>query len=498
MSLNHIKNKLAIFQRADITPVIVGESGMGKTSAVYQFYAEQAASRGQGLGKVSIKGRVGDGDDLVVDRDVSSLSTVNSRHLFKNVSESLDAFGLWTMSIIAHEEVTGMPYVVDDRAVYREVYLRACDVASRMHVNSDPRDMLSAAEDIFTGMCRKLGISEDDKHHAHVEYLRVSRNFPDHRHRGGGIWLIDELNRMEDPVRQALMQMILERRYLDYTVPEGVWIACTMNPDNGEYLVGQMDRAMMTRCAVVNAIPDIEEFIDWAGKSGVSETARIVADKHRKLIKYEADLRNEVKPTFRSLEMAGKCWDLMTKDEIQSVGMSVVSDLLGPDLGPIFFKEGTESVHRPLRIQEILNEYGWRQDMKVEELRDYKAWRPTKTRTRLHAMVKKTNVKTELLKITLDEAREYMHAFDEELKARGSDERTGSGLTDLEKGQMMNLLMFLRDLPVDISRRFLLEDMHQRFKRSLYWAGSMPIMKDLFERVHSQFEKEVENDKKRS
>ena len=65
--------------------------------------------------------------------------------------------------------------------------------------------------------------------------------------KGPGILLLDDLNRGDDRVIRALMQLLQTHRLYSWALPEGWQIVCTANPDNASYSVTPMDDAMLTR-----------------------------------------------------------------------------------------------------------------------------------------------------------------------------------------------------------------------------------------------------------
>lgn len=479
MGISHIKDCMRVCQRAGVNVFMVGAHGTGKTTGIQQLWLEEAVKRhGPPDAPGQLASSTGEGD-------VRLLSTLDARKVAK-LYQGPDQYRFCQVSIpnLTVEEMVGMPHVIDHDKRYQDAYVSAFTIA-----NITGREHAEVLADI----CRDLGIGRGQE----LKYLRMGNLLPPESHTGGGVLLADEMNRGQSEVAQAWMQLIVSGTYLDYMLPEDFWIATTMNPDDSEYQVRSLDPALLNRGAVFVYYPDVEEFLSWAKARGLGENTRLFADKHRRFVNARESanqIKSGVTCTNRSLELLDRAWVAMQKDEIDRLGQTIAAGLIGADAGALYFKESTENVHRPLRVSEIIDDYGWDQAMNKDELRDYKAWPVTKARVRLRAQIKKTNVKTELIKVTLDEVSEWISAKDKELADRGSD-RTGSKLSDKEKGQILNLGLFLTDIPADIARRFLLDDMQGKFTRTMFWAGTFPVFKLLNERINKNYEEAEKDDK---
>lgn len=502
MSIEFLKHAASVLYRANIPLFVVGAHGIGKTSGIYQLYLELAAEKKDlALSPDLLKTKVKVTDPDVVDvtgPDVKSLSSIDGRHLARLTNEK-GHFGFWSMSApnVTTEELIGMPHITDHGALYKKAMLDSYVVASNLLVASKLPEEEKLAQhkkvrgQIFREMCEDLGLKEEDRDRVTLKYLRPGAIMPPAEHVGGGIWLIDELNRGFIEVEKALMQILLERRYLDYTLPDDVWVCTTMNPPGANYQVRELDPATLDRGAVISVRSDMDSWLQWASKRKLADHTRLFGDKHRKLVnKHETDMSIDVEvgATMRSLEFADRAWAVMTEQEVKDVGMPVITSILGREAGNMYYKEATEVLHRPLRADEVLKKYGWRADMDKDAARDFKAWKVTPERARLRAMVKKTNVKTELLKITLDELTEKLKAMHEELKTRGST-RDAPKLTAEEEGAVLNVLLFLLDIPADLSRRFIKDDMDGYFELLFYWSGRFPICREVFNKIKRDYEK---------
>lgn len=119
-----------------------------------------------------------------------------------------------------------------------------------------------------------------------------------------GIILLDELNRAPTDVRQAVFQLVLDRRLHTHTLPEGWFVHSAVNPDNGEYQVETLDKAMLRRFCVLTVTPDTEVWLAWAKGSGAIENnITEFISTNRGLLFSDEDIKIEVKPTPDSYRM---------------------------------------------------------------------------------------------------------------------------------------------------------------------------------------------------
>ena len=82
---------------------------------------------------------------------------------------------------------------------------------------------------------------------------------------------LDEINRGTTLVTNAMMQLGLDHRILNFKLAPGSHVICAINPgDDGNYDVEEFDPAKMDRFVVYNFTPTVGEWLDWAIDSGVN------------------------------------------------------------------------------------------------------------------------------------------------------------------------------------------------------------------------------------
>lgn len=89
--------------------------------------------------------------------------------------------------------------------------------------------------------------------------------------RGPGILLLDDLNRADERVLRALMQLLQNHRLYSWALPDRWQIVCTANPENGDYNVTTMDDALLTRMLHFTLSFDVTAWARWARSAKIDK-----------------------------------------------------------------------------------------------------------------------------------------------------------------------------------------------------------------------------------
>lgn len=82
---------------------------------------------------------------------------------------------------------------------------------------------------------------------------------------------LDEINRGTTLITNAMMQLGLDHRIMQFQLAPGSHVICAINPgDDGNYDVEEFDPAKMDRFVVYNFTPEVQEWIDWAIDNGIN------------------------------------------------------------------------------------------------------------------------------------------------------------------------------------------------------------------------------------
>jgi hypothetical protein len=85
----------------------------------------------------------------------------------------------------------------------------------------------------------------------------------------GGILLLDDWNRADVRFIQAVMELVDRQTYISWSLPKDWHIMLTANPDNGDYMVNSIDTAQKTRYITANLKFDVDVWARWAEEAGI-------------------------------------------------------------------------------------------------------------------------------------------------------------------------------------------------------------------------------------
>jgi hypothetical protein len=108
----------------------------------------------------------------------------------------------------------------------------------------------------------------------------------------GGILLLDDWNRADMRFIQAVMELIDRQQYISWTLPEDWHIMLTANPDNGDYMVNSVDSAQKTRYITANLKYDVNVWARWAEEAGIDTRCINFLLLHPELVTQETNSRS--------------------------------------------------------------------------------------------------------------------------------------------------------------------------------------------------------------
>jgi MoxR-like ATPase len=168
---------------------------------------------------------------------------------------------------------------------------------------------------------------------------------------GNYLIVLDEINRAHRSIRNAIMQLLIDKRIHNHVLPDGVWIMATMNPPDEEYDQADLitDPAFISRFFVLHVSPTVEEWKEWAQASGVDPRVIdfIAAYPEFLYTSSPLSLRVELRPSPRSWYKLSNVLRLLSKDEIDRYGYILASAIVGAEAAKAFV-EFKKSEHVPM------------------------------------------------------------------------------------------------------------------------------------------------------
>ncbi len=212
----------------------------------------------------------------------------------------------------------------------------------------------------------------------------VSRILENNQNKRETLLFIDELNRAEPQNLQSLMNLILKREFGSDSIklPNSLFIVCAGNPiDDGNYLVESLDKAMLSRMAIVKVTTTLEA---WKRNYALKyDTARKRQTIHPLIINYLDDNRADflleaAQDDMSDPGMDPRRWDMIsrllyayekseqTKSNLATLLSSVASKEVAPKLASYIQKSNVLTFSK---IQKELGEF-----LIANEQKDFKSY----------------------------------------------------------------------------------------------------------------------------
>ena len=139
----------------------------------------------------------------------------------------------------------------------------------------------------------------------------------------GGILLLDDWNRADVRFIQAVMELVDRQQYISWSLPADWHIILTSNPDNGEYMVNSVDSAQKTRYITANLKFDVNVWARWAEEQHIDTRCINFMLLHPELVNKETNARS-ITAFFNSISSFEKFEDDLSM--IQMIGEGSVGD----------------------------------------------------------------------------------------------------------------------------------------------------------------------------
>jgi hypothetical protein len=169
---------------------------------------------------------------------------------------------------------------------------------------------------------------------------------------GGGILLLDDWNRADIRFIQAVMELIDRQEYISWKLPKDWHILLTSNPDNGEYLVNSIDSAQRTRFITANLKFNVDVWARWAEASRIDGRCINFMLMHPELVQKETNARS-ITTFFNSISSFEKFEDNLPM--IQMIGEGSV----GPEFSTLFTTFINNRLDKIISPKEILFNDSW-------------------------------------------------------------------------------------------------------------------------------------------
>jgi alkaline phosphatase D len=160
---------------------------------------------------------------------------------------------------------------------------------------------------------------------------------------GNVILMIDEVNRAHRSIRNAIMQLLIDKRIHNHFLPEGSWIIAAANPPDEEYDQVELitDPAFMSRFFHIELTPDPEEWLKWSKQQNVPDCVTRFIGEYPEFLSRDTivSMRLELRPSPRSWYKLGRVFGILQVDEIEKYGYVLAAGIVGPEAARTFMSK---------------------------------------------------------------------------------------------------------------------------------------------------------------
>ena len=178
---------------------------------------------------------------------------------------------------------------------------------------------------------------------------------------GNTLLFIDEINRAHKSIRNAIMQLLIDRRIHNHILPDGVWILGSANPPDDEYDQAELitDPAFLSRFFHLEITPNVAEWINWAAENSIDKRVVDFIESFPEFLSRDkrVSTRFEPRPSPRSWFKLSNVLKIMSEGEIEKYGYYLAASIVGSEAARVFMDSLEGYLNIP-SIEEVLFNMG--------------------------------------------------------------------------------------------------------------------------------------------
>jgi hypothetical protein len=173
------------------------------------------------------------------------------------------------------------------------------------------------------------------------------------------VLFLDEVDRATMEVRQGIFELTDSRKLNGHNLHEDTLVFAAVNggEHGAQYQVGEMDPAELDRWTVFDIEPTVEDWLNWAKDSGISEVIWNFINTNRAHLEHSDDFEpNKVYPSRRSWERLDEC---LQKADLLGEASPVLYSLTAAFVGfeaAVAFNDFVHNYDRQVTIEDIFKE----------------------------------------------------------------------------------------------------------------------------------------------
>lgn len=152
------------------------------------------------------------------------------------------------------------------------------------------------------------------------------------------VLFLDELNRAQPDVQQAMLEVVLNKSIHTHKLPSETIVVSAINPSNGKYKTTKFDPALTNRFLHIKIDANATEWLDYAKRKDIHRTVMSFISKNEDKIFHE-DQQSQQSATPRSWTMLSKNLKAYEESKIQNneVLKNIICGKIGLAVGGQFF-----------------------------------------------------------------------------------------------------------------------------------------------------------------
>jgi len=172
---------------------------------------------------------------------------------------------------------------------------------------------------------------------------------------------IDEINRAHKSIRNAIMQLLIDRRIHNHILPNGVWILGSANPPDDEYDQAELitDPAFLSRFFHLEITPNTNDWIKWANENALDKRVIDFIESFPEFLSRDKRIstRFEPRPSPRSWFKLSNVLKILSKEEVEKYGYYLAASIVGSEAARVFMDAMEGYLNIP-SIEDVLFKMG--------------------------------------------------------------------------------------------------------------------------------------------
>ena len=153
------------------------------------------------------------------------------------------------------------------------------------------------------------------------------------------VLFLDELNRARPELLQAVMDLVLNKQLAGKRLPSGSIIVAAVN-DGDEYMVNDLDPALISRFNVYTFCPSPMEWLSWARDSGVDKRVISFLEQNSSWLDGDPDLKEQPEGLVKTPDR--RAWKkvsdfIVGNDHLTGIDRIIISGIVGQRAATRFY-----------------------------------------------------------------------------------------------------------------------------------------------------------------